>query len=257
MLHPRIGTLLEEIMLRFDRQFLKTDPVSLVHRYRSPGDQEVVSLITALLAFGNAKAIIGSVKRIIDPLGSSPKEALMGRLPATLSHQTGHRWVRTGDILLLLEIVREILVKHHSLESFFLEGFSPQDHDVGAALHQFSRRIKKMAGKRGGTLGFRYFFPSPEDGSACKRLNMWLRWIVRPHDGIDLGLWSRIPPSKLIIPLDIHLFNFARRYRLSRYKTPHWKMACEVTSFLRQLDPADPVKYDFAICHYGMEQGWK
>lgn len=252
----RIGGLLEEIRGSFDHQYLPTDPVSIVRSYADPRDRELVGLVTALLAFGNAKAIQGSVKKLLEPLGPSPYQALSQPLPTKEFQTAGHRWVRSGDLILLFERMAALIDRYGSLEAFFMKGYFPEGADVGRSLHQFCRGFLEKTGKRGETRGFRFFFPTPENGSACKRLNMFLRWMVRPEDGIDFGLWKKVSPSKLVIPVDIHVFNFARRHHLSCHRTANWKMAIDVTSFLRQLDPADPVKYDFSICHYGMEKGW-
>ena len=99
--------------------------------------------------------------------------------------------------------------------------------------------------------GVCFFFPRPSAGSACKRLNLFLRWMVR-HDALDLGVWSRVSPAKLIVPLDTHVIHVGRCLQLTRYTSPGWKMAHDITASLRRLDPADPVKYDFALCHLGM-----
>ena len=97
----------------------------------------------------------------------------------------------------------------------------------------------------------RYFFPSPEDGSACKRLNLYLRWMVR-KDGVDLGVWTAVSPATLVMPLDAHIYAIARRVRLTRYKSPGWRMALDITRRLRRFDPQDPVKYDFAFHRMGL-----
>lgn len=217
---------------------LKNDPVYFVHQYKNPQEQERVALISALLAFGNVKTILASVEKIL--AGDFTK---------------GHRWVKSRDLKLLFGILEKIIRQHGSIKNFFLKGFDPQATDVSEALHSFSERIKILAGKNRGR-SFDFLFPSPKDGSPCKRLNMFLRWMVRPADGIDLGLWPEIPTSKLIVPLDTHIYQFARRFKLSRRKNPCWQMAVDVTQFLKTIDPKDPVKYDFAICHYGMEYGW-
>jgi uncharacterized protein (TIGR02757 family) len=143
------------------------------------------------------------------------------------------------------------------VEAFFAEGIAPGDPDVGAALASFSARA--LALDHGGLYrgrrlpkgaGVRYFFPSPEAGSACKRLNLYLRWMAR-RDGVDLGVWRRPDPAQLVLPLDAHTFRLARRIRLTRYRSPGWAMALDVTRRLRQLDAADPVKYDFAFHRMG------
>ncbi len=246
-----------------DRKFLETDPVYHVHRYPDEKDQEIVALISALLAFGNVKAIHGSVDQLLQVLGPNPRsfiETFEPKEERQKFQKLGHRWVRGTDLLLLANVLKEILRKYGSIKACFLDSYRSSNPHVGPLLDHFSKTVfslvRGLEGGRSLSRGFRYFFPSPEDGSPCKRLNMFLRWMVRPRDGIDLGLWTEIEPSKLIIPLDVHVSRFAAAYRLSSYKTVRWETAVQVTDFLKRLDASDPVKFDFPICHYGMEIGW-
>lgn len=241
--------ILAEIHPRYDRHYLPTDPIQFPHLYKDPKDQELVALLSALLAFGNAKAVIQSVQKWLDPLGPSPSSELPRFLKQKNKFPSGHRWVRGEDIFALLTKLSSLYEQHETLEDLFLKGHS-EDGNIRKGLEQFTEKLQIENSSQ----GFRYFIPSPTKGSPCKRLNLFLRWVVRPADGIDLGLWKRISPSQLIIPLDVHVFRFARNFRLSRTRTPNWKMAEEVTEFLRELDPQDPIKYDFAICHWGMEK---
>lgn len=257
-------TLLPELLERYeDRRFLETDPVFYVHQYKDPADQEIVALVSALLAFGNVKAIQASVGKVLALMGPSPRAFIDSFDPEREAPRfggVGHRWVRGADLVLLCLWLREALKAHGSLKNSFLENYKDDDPDVGPMLDRFSQKVLDYlpppARSRAGSRGFRYFFPSPRDGSPCKRLNMFLRWMVRPQDGIDLGLWPEIPPSKLLIPLDIHVYRFARRFRLSPYKTARWEVSSQVTDFLKLLSKEDPVKFDFPICHHGMEVGW-
>ena len=128
--------------------------------------------------------------------------------------------------------------------------------DVGAALDSFSTRalaldIRQAYGRVPKRPGVCYFFPRPSAGSACKRLNLYLRWMVR-RDEVDLGVWTRVPAAKLIVPLDTHVIRLGRCLRLTRYASPGWRMAADITAALRRLDPVDPIRFDFAICHVGM-----
>ncbi len=254
-----IAALLQTLSQRFDRKFLSDDPVFFVHPYSDPRDQEVVGLISALLAFGNVKTIHQSIQKVLEVMGSSPADFIANfdfkRQGASLN-RLGHRWVRSGDIRLLFVVLKKILRRHASLKSFFLEGYNDGDLDVSGVLHCFSKGALSLAGSSDLSRGFRYFFPSPINGSPCKRLNLFLRWMVRPADGIDLGLWTEIPPSKLVIPLDTHIYQFGTRFGLSRTKTANWRFARDLTDFLKTIDPVDPVRFDFPICHYGMEEGW-
>jgi uncharacterized protein (TIGR02757 family) len=145
-----------------------------------------------------------------------------------------------------------------SIEGFFLEGYDANEPDVTAALESFSTRALALdltaaygPGDRRGRLGVCYFFPKPSKGSGCKRLNLFMRWMVR-RDALDLGVWSRVSPAKLIVPLDTHVIRVGRCLRLTRRTSPGWPMARDITTTLGRLDPDDPVKYDFALCHLGM-----
>ena len=130
------------------------------------------------------------------------------------------------------------------------------DDDVGPALDSFASRalrldVRRAYGRVPRRAGVCYFFPRPSAGSACKRQNLFLRWMVR-SDEVDLGVWKRVPPSKLIVPLDTHVIRLGRCLKLTRYISPGWKMAADITASLRRLDPVDPVRFDFSLCHVGM-----
>ena len=167
-----------------------------------------------------------------------------------------HRWTRGTDLVALIWILRQVLDASGSIESFFVEGLSDDDEDVSAALDSFSTRalaldIKRAYRRVPARPGVCYFFPRPSAGSACKRLNLFLRWMVR-REGVDLGVWRAVEPRCLVIPLDAHVQAIARRIGLTRYRSPGWAMALDVTKRLRRLDPLDPVKYDFALFQLGL-----
>ena len=157
----------------------------------------------------------------------------------------------------LLIVLRRMLTEAGSIEGFFLERDDPASADIGPALDAFSRRalesdLREAYGRRlPERLGVCYFFPRPTAGSACKRLNLFLRWMVR-KDAIDMGVWTRVSASRLIVPLDTHVIRVGRCLGLTRYTSPGWKMAAEITAALRALRPDDPVRYDFSLCHVGM-----
>jgi uncharacterized protein (TIGR02757 family) len=244
---------------RYDNRSLREDPVWYVHQHRDSADREIVALLSALLSFGNVKSIHASIAKILEITGPSPAAFARGFDAEALAPRfarLGHRWVRGADLARLFDLLKYLLIRHGSLQEAFLSHHRPSDPHIGPMLERFSEDVFSRLHKPGLSRGFRYFFPSPADGSPCKRLCMFLRWMVRPADGIDLGLWPEIPVSKLVIPLDTHVYRFARRFRLSPYKTPRWEVALHVTEFLKTLDPEDPVRFDFPICHYGMDVGW-
>jgi uncharacterized protein (TIGR02757 family) len=168
-----------------------------------------------------------------------------------------HRWTRGVDIVALLWLLRQMIERSGSLEGFFGEDYDPRATDIGAALDSFSRRalsldLRAAYGRRVPVrAGVCYFFTRPSAGSGCKRLNLFLRWMVR-HDAVDLGAWPTIAPAQLIVPLDTHVIRLGRCLRLTRYTSPGWPMAAEITASLRAIDPVDPVRFDFSICHVGM-----
>jgi uncharacterized protein (TIGR02757 family) len=153
-----------------------------------------------------------------------------------------------------------MLCEEGSIEAFFLQGDDPRSPDIGPALDAFSTRalatdLRAAYGRRvPRQRGVSYFFPRPSAGSACKRLNLFLRWMVR-RDEIDLGVWTKVSPARLIVPLDTHIVRLGRCLKLTRYTSPGWKMAADITSSLRAIDAQDPVRFDFALCHVGMMNG--
>jgi uncharacterized protein (TIGR02757 family) len=167
-----------------------------------------------------------------------------------------HRWTGEADIVALLWILRQMIDRSGSIEAFFVEGDDPSAPDVEAALEGFSSRalaldLRRAYGPVPPRPGVCYSFPRPSGGSACKRLNLFLRWMVR-RDALDLGVWSRVSAARLIVPLDTHVIRVGRCLRLTRRASPGWAMAREITASLRILDPSDPVRYDYAMCHLGM-----
>jgi uncharacterized protein (TIGR02757 family) len=252
---------LDELYRQYDHRFVTPDPLEFVRAQRTDADREVVGILASGLAFGTVPQIKRSIATVLEMLGPRPAEAVAALDPRDAAgrlRRFRHRWVDGRDVACLLFLARQMRAAHGTIEAFFAAGLSPGDADVGAALASFSARA--LALDHGGLYrgrripvdaGVRYFFPSPEAGSACKRLNLYLRWMAR-RDGVDLGVWTRPDPCQLVLPLDAHTYTIARRIRLTRYRSPGWAMALDVTRRLRQLDPADPVKYDFAFHRMGL-----
>jgi uncharacterized protein (TIGR02757 family) len=252
---------LDELYRRYDDRLLDPDPLQLVRAQTTAADREVVGLVASGLAFGNVLQIKRSIAAVLSSLGPRPAEALDAldaRELARRLRRFRHRWLEGRDVACLLVFARQMRASHGSIEAFLAEGLSDEDPDVGPALVSFSMRALDLDHEglyRGQRLparaGVRYFFPSPSGGSACKRLNLYLRWMVR-HDGVDLGVWRRPSPRQLVLPLDTHTHAIARRLRFTRYRSPGWAMAVDITRRLRRFDPEDPVKYDFAL--YRLDQ---
>ncbi len=264
-LPPTMRDTLEQLYANRSQQHLANDPLSFCHRYHNPADQEVAALIAAVFAYGNVKVIKGSLARIFSIMGDSPSGFIDSFEPGkhrNLFHGFKHRFNNEDDLAALFLAIRQIRLQHRSIELFFSQFHATDASTVELALNGFTTALfsfdySPVFGSDGlpQKSSFRFLFPSPAGGSACKRICMYLRWMVRPADGIDLGLWKSVSPSQLIIPVDRHIERIARMLGLTGRHTPDWKMASEITANLRLLDPLDPVKYDFSLCHLGISEG--
>ena len=256
---PSLAASLDRLYRDYNREESASDPVHKVRPFSDPRDREVAGFCASALAFGRVASVLNTVDTLFRIMGPRPAEYVR-RFDPGAEHPAlramVHRWTRGADIAALLWILRQMLERSGSLEAFFLEGDSAGTPDVGVALDSFSVRamrldIRRAYGRLPKRPGVCYFFPRPSAGSACKRLNLFLRWMVR-RDEVDLGVWTRLSPSRLIVPLDTHVIRLGRCLRLTRFVSPGWKMAADITASLRSLDAADPVRFDFSICHVGM-----
>jgi uncharacterized protein (TIGR02757 family) len=250
---------LDRLYAGFNHRDSAADPIQIVRRYPRPDDREVVGFCAAGLAFGRVSAVLFSIERLLGVMGGAPAAYVRQFVPrrdGVAFRGFVHRWIRDRDLVALLWILRQMIERAGSIEGFFLEGYDPMEADVRPALDSFSRRalaldLKEAYGRARRAPRAGYFFPRPSAGSACKRLNLFLRWMVR-RDALDLGVWTRVAPSKLIVPLDTHVVRVARCLRLTKYGSPGWAMARDITASLAAFDPDDPVKYDYSLCHLGM-----
>ena len=255
----RLEAPLERLYAAFNHVESAVDPVHVVRRYPRRADQEVVGFCASALAFGRVASVLNTTEALLAVLGDSPAAFVRHFDPARDGDRLRplvHRWIRGVDLIALLWILRRMVEEAGSIEHFFLDGHATSAPDVGPALSRFAARaraidVDAIYGSRSPRRWVTYFFPSPATGSACKRLNLFLRWMVR-RDAVDLGVWSGLPPSKLVVPLDTHVIRVGRCLGLTRHRSPGWGMASDITRSLRHLDPEDPVRFDFSICHLGM-----
>ena len=236
--------------------------MQFVHRYDDPRDREVAGLLASALAYGNVKIVLRSVDHALRILGPRPAEAVASFDPRRDSRRVRgfyHRFNTSRDLAAMFWMIGSVLRDHGSLENAFVRGLAPDDSDTGLALEQFSNvflqsGFEQFYSRRELTsrAGVRFFFPSPAGGGACKRLNLYLRWMVRPSDGIDCGVWSKVSTRQLVIPLDTHIARISGYIGLTERKTPDWRMALDITNSLKKLNHEDPLRYDFALCHLGI-----
>ncbi len=254
-----LKAVLDRAYTEYDARWIEPDPIQFVWRYHRPEDREVAGLVASSLAYGNVKQIKRSVSRVLAILGDEPAHAVDSlEVPRALEALDGfkHRFNDATDAVCLLVFIREMRRAKGSIEHFFAP--AAQVGDLRPTLADFVRRTLALPrdglygrGPLPDKAGVRFFFPSPDDGSACKRLCLFLRWMVRA-DSVDPGGWVLVPRSSLLIPLDAHIINIGRKARLTGRVSPGWKMAEDITATLRACDPADPVKYDFALHRMGL-----
>ena len=248
---------LDRLYLEYDRGGALQDPIEKVRAYADPGDREVAGFIAAGLAFGRVTSILASIDAVLGAMGPSPAAFVRAFEPARDAGPIApfvHRWTRGEDIVALVRVLQHMLRRSGTLEQFFLDGDDPASPDIAPGLERFCARAKAIdlcPPSRAARAGVHRFFAQPSAGSACKKLNLFLRWMVR-RDEVDLGVWTRVSPSRLVVPLDVHVVRVGQCLGLTRHRAPGWRMAASITAALRELDPADPVRYDFALCHLGM-----
>jgi len=254
---------LEALRGRYDSRFIDSDPVGIVRRFDDPEDREIVGLIAAGLAYGRVASIRGSLDSLLASMGPRPARFVASFDAARDAARFDgfvHRFTRGRDVALLLHLVRQAKERAGSLESFFVEGDpDPAAPTLGPALDAFGSRMFALDARpfvRDGVVphrdGARWLLPLPSGGSACKRSCLFLRWMVRPDDGVDCGVWTRVSPSRLVLPLDTHLLRVVRALGWTVRKSAGWPMALEATARLRALDPADPIRFDFALSRLGI-----
>jgi len=255
----RIERVLDRLYSEFNVEQSVADPVWMVRRYQRPDDQEVVAFIAAALAFGRVQSVLNSIDGMLQVMGPSPAAFTRRFDPARDRHcfkHLVHRWTNGADFAALVWIIHQMIEQSGSIEGFFADGLADDAVDVGDALQSFSTRalaldVSAIYGRRRPKPGVAYFFSRPSSGGACKRLNLFLRWMVR-QDQVDLGVWKKVRPGQLIVPLDTHVIRVGRCLRLTTLRSPGWRMAADITASLRAIDPVDPIKFDFSICHLGM-----
>ncbi len=249
---------LDQLYSDYQTEYLSLDPIQFLQKYSSPADQEIVGFIAAALAIGRVDLFQKAIEQVLDIMQPTPFEFIKTFNAFTWDGLDGfvYRFYKQQDIRLLFAILHQLLKQNHSLEDVFLKGYRENHPHIGKALAAFIHTMMELNPKpfyqtmpdKGKSI--RHFLANPEDGSTCKRLNLFLRWMIR-KDTLDIGIWKRIPPSKLIIPVDTHIARLGQKLGLTQRKSTDWKMALEITESLRKLEPDDPVKYDFSLCTIG------
>lgn len=245
---------LDELVSTFDLSTISPDPLEVVRRFDDPLDREVAGQIAAAFAYGRADIIVRSVSALLAAMGPSPHRYLadeFGPAEARVRFRGfSHRFHKTPDLVALLKCLAGAVREHGSLGQLFACVHDPGDADAGPSLARYSSALHAYAGPRPRrSLGF--LISSPADGSACKRMNLFLRWMVR-RTPPDLGQWTFVDSAQLVMPVDTHVHRITTFLGLNHRKAADWKTARALTDVLATFDAADPVRYDFAICRLGV-----
>jgi len=246
---------LDELVATFDVSTIEPDPLQLVRRYDDPLDAEVAGLLAAAFAYGRADIVVANVGAVLAKMRPSPYRYLASfDRSEALKRFAGfsHRFHKTRELVELLACIARAIETHGSLGALFKECYDENDSDIGPSLERFVSVLRGEAERRRGRRRhIQYLLTSPNDGSACKRMNLYLRWMVR-RTSPDLGLWTFVDPSKLVMPVDTHIHRIATFLGLNDRKSADWKAARAITDKLALFDESDPVRYDFALCRLGI-----
>ncbi|MBU0545458.1 MAG: TIGR02757 family protein [Proteobacteria bacterium] len=241
---------LDKLYIKYNKKiFVHPDPLEFLYNYRDLRDREIAGFIASSLAYGRVAQILKSVSGVLDKMGSSPYAFLKNSTLSSLGKKCGgfrHRFATDENLSSMLTGIKNVLEEYGSLYACFLRGVGEKDETVLKGLEFFTGKlISGSCGSPG------HLIPLVTKGSACKRLNLYLRWMVRKDD-VDPGGWDKIPPSMLVIPLDVHMHRISRLIGFTNRKQADMNTALEITSCFRKLAPEDPVKYDFALTRFGI-----
>ena len=242
----------EELYRRYNRRvFVHPDPLEFLYHYEDLPDREIVAFIASSLAYGRVAHILKSVSSVLERMAPSPsiflQQTSLKALRRTFSGFK-HRFTNGDKLSSMLFGIRRVLEKHGSLNACFLTGLNADDDTILPALSHFSTELTTLANHR-----LDHLVPLPSKGSACKRLNLFLRWMVR-SDEVDPGEWENVPPAKLIVPVDIHMHRICRFLGITARKQADMRAAVEITKAFQTISPEDPVKYDFCITRLGIRE---
>lgn len=226
-------------------EFIATDPISVPHRFTKKQDIEIIGFWVAMLAWGNRKSIISSGNKLVELMEGAPHDFVLNHQDKDLNlfFDFKHRTFNATDAFYFIEFMKQHYSKHDSLEAAFLQSeIRNSQSEILSGFHNYFFSLEDSPHRT------RKHVATPVRGSTCKRLNMFLRWMVRKDkSGVDFGIWKKLKPAQLLIPLDVHVDRTARQLGLIKRKQTDWETVIELTENLKSFDPKDPVKYDYAL----------
>ncbi|MGD0078772.1 MAG: TIGR02757 family protein [Sedimentisphaerales bacterium] len=251
--HQELKTVLDALYEKYNRrELIKPDPLQFVYEYSKPADMEVAGFLAASLAYGRVEQIQTSVRYLLAKMGKSPYEFVLNFKNRDRAKLVGfkHRFNTGDDIADLLMLLQQAITKAGSIEKYFMKFYDAADVNIIPALSQFCDSLLNM--KSGAiSRSLQFLLAGPGRGGAAKRLNMFLRWMVR-RDDVDAGLWRSVDKTKLIVPVDVHIGRLTRILGFHNHKNVSLKTAVEITRRFAEIEPTDPVKYDFSLSRIGI-----
>ena len=232
-------------------EFIQDDPIQIPHLFTTKEDIEIAGLLAATIAWGQRKSIIKNGKQMMALMGNEPQSFVLNHTPEDLKQLDGfvHRTFNSSDLTVFIQRLKDVYMNHGGVESLFSVGY--KQNGIEGALASF--RSTLLLGVENNHV--KKHIADVASGSACKRINMFLRWMVRTsEEGVDFGIWKNIPPSALQIPLDVNTANASRLLGLLSRKQNDWRAVTELTDVLRTFCSEDPVKYDFALFYVGLHK---
>ena len=248
-----LKNILEGLYRKYNhKKFIPPDPLQFVYHYKKNGDMEIAGFLAALFAYGAVEQIEKFLTNLLGKMGNRPTEFIKNFSAEDRQKfkSLKYRFNNCGDIISLLAILKKVLKRYGSIENLFVAGYSDSDENIIPAAEKFIQTLFKLH-NRPVSAGLKFLLSDPANSGTCKRLFLFLRWMVR-KDEVDTGLWKTIDKSKLIVPVDVHIGRLSRLLGLHNRKTADLKTALEITTGLRAICPQDPVKYDFALCRIGI-----
>lgn len=253
MIKKELKELLDNLYLKYKSKHSSKDPVWKLHDFSEAKDIEILGLVTSCYAYGQVGQINLFVNKFLKNIDFRVHEFTSNyseHKDKKFLKGLYYRFNTEEDLSLLLINIRNSLLGYGSLQELFCTEYRESDQNILSALKFFSSKLNETSNENS---YYKYLVPVPENGSACKRLNLFLRWMVR-KDEIDIGIWKNVNRSKLIMPVDTHIYRISRKLKMVKRTSCNLSYAIELTEMLKQFDPEDPVKYDFALCHLGIDK---
>ena len=254
---PDLKEKLDNLYLQYKSKYSSKDPVWVLHRFSDPRDIEIMGLITASYSYGQVDLINKFTGKLLSRIGNKPYEFTInftkGKDKKYLKG-LNYRFNTEHDLISLFNAVHHAVAGCGSLKNLFLKSYNEDSENIVDALTGFISALNKLSNHTNGIERnyFNFLLANPSNKSTCKRMNLYLRWMVR-KDEIDTGIWSEVSTSKLIMPVDVHVARISKELKLVQRKSVDLKFALELTENLKKFDKEDPVKYDFSLCHIGID----